>query len=111
MKQKDIKPLRDALILEQQGICPLCQKPLIRPSLDHNHANGKIRAVICSTCNVSIGGWENKVRRMGRKEDLFEMTKNLYEYLMNEREEIHPNHEKKRIKRPKRINKSTTLKK
>ena len=39
--------------------CPVCQANLnsqkVRKVIDHNHTTGKVRGVLCSTCNTGIG--------------------------------------------------------
>jgi hypothetical protein len=44
-------------ILERQGEkCPICGKVLTKnPSVDHDHITGKIRGLICNSCNLTIG--------------------------------------------------------
>lgn len=42
----------------QNGLCPICDKPLPNYRLthvDHNHTNGKVRALLCCPCNAGIG--------------------------------------------------------
>lgn len=49
----------------QNGVCAVCEKPekviikkgfgLRSLSVDHNHINGKIRGLLCSTCNRALG--------------------------------------------------------
>lgn len=95
IRPKEIQVLREKLLKENAGICPLCNEPVIRPCLDHDHATGKIRNTICSTCNVIIGAFENKCIRMGKRRNTQEIAKNLYEYLINTRTEIHPTYRKK----------------
>lgn len=68
LKQSDIKPLRDRLLKEQNGICPICSKKAQPPVLDHEHrkkygGSGKIRGVLCSTCNSLLGKIENSIVR------------------------------------------------
>jgi len=52
---KDYKQLEMA----QGGRCAICGGPPSgrgRLHLDHNHSTGRIRGLLCSTCNVGIGG-------------------------------------------------------
>lgn len=49
-------------IKDQNNQCPLCDiifdsAPTrnTKPVVDHNHSTGKVRAIICHPCNVSIG--------------------------------------------------------
>ncbi len=50
---------RTALIAEQGGRCAACGGDDPRSTngwaMDHNHATGKIRGVLCHSCNVSLG--------------------------------------------------------
>ncbi len=43
----------------QAGLCGLCQRPPGPKGLgvDHNHATGKVRALLCSRCNLALGGF------------------------------------------------------
>jgi len=49
----------------QQGMCAICSKHQSslkqKLVLDHNHATGKIRDLLCSHCNTRLGYFENKV--------------------------------------------------
>lgn len=71
IKPLDLKAVRAALIKEQAGLCPLCQRELsyIKPQqrcVDHDHAKsgpsaGAIRGVLCSNCNGNEGRIRNRV--------------------------------------------------
>jgi hypothetical protein len=53
------------MLREQGGVCAICQKPersldkasgKVRDlSIDHDHASGSIRALLCSNCNTALG--------------------------------------------------------
>jgi Recombination endonuclease VII len=51
----------DSKLKAQNNLCTMCGEPFdlsskgTRPSLDHNHADGKLRDFIHSNCNVAIG--------------------------------------------------------
>lgn len=47
----------DDLYDSQLGRCAICQLPLAetKPHVDHDHATGQVRGILCSTCNVGIG--------------------------------------------------------
>lgn len=49
--------LYDALFRRQQGKCAICLEPPKKSRLcvDHCHSTGKIRGLLCRTCNVGIG--------------------------------------------------------
>lgn len=47
----------DRILAEQGGVCGICGKddPNQKLSVDHNHETGKVRGLLCSTCNRGIG--------------------------------------------------------
>lgn len=45
----------DALIAKANGACELCGSTEKKLVLDHCHATGVIRGVLCTACNTSIG--------------------------------------------------------
>jgi hypothetical protein len=49
----------DRMWADQGGLCPICSTAL-RPgrggaNVDHNHATGKVRAILCTPCNTALG--------------------------------------------------------
>lgn len=83
----DIVALRETLCQKQQGICPVCQRMLNAPCLDHHHkrrikGSGQIRGVLCRSCNVMLGKIENNcVRYSISQEELPEILRNMAKYL------------------------------
>ncbi len=51
------------MLAEQGGVCALCLKPEtvsrngfpFNLGVDHEHGTGKVRALLCHKCNVSVG--------------------------------------------------------
>ena len=49
--------------IEKQGdLCAICRCPMARPVVDHDHATGAVRGVLCHPCNLKLpavedGGW------------------------------------------------------
>jgi hypothetical protein len=47
------------MLIAQSGRCAICANAFRRnhlePAVDHCHATGKVRALLCSTCNTGLG--------------------------------------------------------
>lgn len=46
----------NAMLIEQKGVCAICGKseevsPKGVLSIDHDHTTGKVRGLLCDTCN------------------------------------------------------------
>jgi hypothetical protein len=59
---------RDALFLKQGSVCAICATSVNgsgkrRFHLDHCHASGRVRGVICTACNTMLGIYENRFKR------------------------------------------------
>lgn len=40
---------------EQGGRCAICAQTMRRHVVDHDHATGKVRALLCHECNLALG--------------------------------------------------------
>jgi hypothetical protein len=47
----------DSMLHDQGYLCPICKKSLkeFARHLDHDHKTGRVRAILCSRCNVGLG--------------------------------------------------------
>ena len=43
------------LLESQNGNCAICCRPLVRVNIDHNHLTGKVRGLLCYSCNIGLG--------------------------------------------------------
>lgn len=53
----------DVLEAKQGGVCAICGCPPKNPptlAIDHNHSTGKIRGLLCGTCNTRLGFLERR---------------------------------------------------
>jgi hypothetical protein len=62
-----------ALYSEQRGLCAICGEmeskihrngTQLQLSVDHNHATGEVRALLCSSCNVGLGSFKDDPVRL-----------------------------------------------
>lgn len=61
---KTIGPYREALLAEQDGVCPLCREKIQGDAaLDHDHTTGLIRGTLHRGCNALLGNIENNRAR------------------------------------------------
>jgi hypothetical protein len=51
-------PMYDALLAEQDGKCALCE--FAPTEVDHDHATGRVRGILCAWCNSQMAGVDNK---------------------------------------------------
>jgi len=119
LKQKDIAPLRNKLMEEQNGLCKLCKIEITAStgvSLDHQHklkcerngvdGGGLIRGVLCRACNVWEGKiWNSTKRYLGVEsvQERIDKLTDLVEYYETENLPfIHPSEQPKTPKMSKR---------
>lgn len=65
LKQSEVGPARERLATQQGGRCALCQLPLTKPVLDHDHSTGAVRGTLHNGCNALLGKLENNYKRYG----------------------------------------------
>ena len=95
LKPRDIKPTREQILLEQQGLCAICHD-VVEPTeavLDHCHKTGYIRAVLHRGCNCYIGAMENNLARNRISPERLELIlANFQTYINTHRLLVHPTH-------------------
>jgi hypothetical protein len=54
----------EAMRVLQSGVCALCR---LRPSnrIDHDHTTGKVRGLLCNSCNTALGSYEKILAEVG----------------------------------------------
>ena len=104
LKYKDIKPLREEFLKNNNGLCPICQNPITegRACLDHSHQSGLVRDTLCSSCNQWEGAIRSKWVRYGLSDkcDIVTMLLNMADHLKPENEKpfMHPSEIQKKPK-------------
>jgi hypothetical protein len=56
------------MIASVGGVCEICQKPPSRSRLfvDHCHSSQRVRGLLCSPCNLGLGGFKDDVENLRR---------------------------------------------
>lgn len=53
----------DEMLGSQSGVCAICGKPQAgkrsRLHVDHDHSTGKVRGLLCNTCNAGLGSFRD----------------------------------------------------
>jgi hypothetical protein len=72
------------MFIAQNGVCAICGQPEVglgrggkprRMSIDHNHATGVIRALLCHNCNFMIGSAKENPDTLRKAADYLERYK------------------------------------
>ncbi len=45
----------EQMLIDQNGLCAICEEELEKPHVDHDHTTGEVRGLLCNTCNRAIG--------------------------------------------------------
>ena len=48
-----------AILARQGNACAICKKPDVRLCIDHCHATGKVRGLLCDKCNMGLGNYND----------------------------------------------------
>ncbi len=70
----------DSMLQEQGGVCAICgtaeyNSKNHRLAVDHDHATGAIRGLLCSMCNTSLGGFRDSPELLKRAADYLNKEK------------------------------------
>lgn len=53
------------MILVQKNTCGICKETFSKtPHVDHCHKTGEIRGLLCSGCNLALGGFKDSPKRL-----------------------------------------------
>lgn len=57
------------MLIAQGGLCAICSDVLVQGKsthVDHNHADGRVRSLLCWHCNRGLGGFKDSVAILNR---------------------------------------------
>ncbi len=71
---------RDRMLEAQGGVCAICKTAVefgrrYSGAVDHCHATGKIRGILCYPCNTGLGVFKDKVDSLRAAIDYLESNK------------------------------------
>jgi hypothetical protein len=49
---------RDEMAMQQRWCCAICGS-MVRLFIDHDHANGAVRSLVCHHCNIGLGSFRD----------------------------------------------------
>jgi hypothetical protein len=67
-------------LLEQQGnVCAICSRPFGSKGsqIDHDHITGKVRGLLCISCNMSLGGFRDNIELLSKAIDYLNRGNNM----------------------------------
>jgi hypothetical protein len=62
------------MIEAQGGLCAICEGPLERPHVDHDHETGKVRGVLCFNCNGGLGKFADSADLLQRAAEYLQQS-------------------------------------
>ena len=65
------------MLIEQNHVCIICgnSEKDKRLAIDHNHKTGRVRALLCQNCNMSLGYIENYIQNPEKWDNYLEVFK------------------------------------
>lgn len=54
----------DRMLKEQNGSCAICETKPLKLCVDHCHATGKVRGLLCNDCNLGIGKLKDNIKTL-----------------------------------------------
>lgn len=56
----------EAMLQAQAGLCLICRRPMSPPAIDHDHATGAVRGLLCRGCNSALGLFQDSPEMLHR---------------------------------------------
>lgn len=72
------------MLFSQNGVCKICRTVFsseVSPNIDHDHVTGKIRGLLCSSCNSVLGYAKDSVEILEKAKQYLNESRNKKETL------------------------------
>lgn len=60
----------DEMFAKQKGVCAICSQPEVSKReylcVDHDHASGRVRGLLCHDCNIGLGKFKDDATRLNK---------------------------------------------
>jgi recombination endonuclease VII len=69
-----IRSQYDMLLKRAQNQCEICHETFDSINIDHDHVTGKVRGLLCTTCNLLLGHFDKKPEWFSQSSDYLRMN-------------------------------------
>lgn len=52
------------MLASQNGCCKICQRPMRKPCVDHDHLTGRVRGLLCTKCNCVLAMADDSINTL-----------------------------------------------
>jgi len=64
MEKKIPKNIYESMINDQNGVCCICKKEVVKMVIDHDHETGDLRGLLCNKCNIGLGFFDDNTESL-----------------------------------------------
>ncbi len=63
----------EVMLANQNHLCLICEDVMTKPNVDHCHTTGKIRGLLCNSCNVGLGAFKDNPSNLVNASDYLKL--------------------------------------
>ncbi len=69
----------EVMLKEQSNCCGICKCYLEKPCVDHDHTTGKVRGLLCDSCNQGLGRFKDNYETIVAAAEYLARTQTRYQ--------------------------------